>query len=70
MIGSKDIGLKNQTSDLFASLGMGTMFDCFQELGISPNFKEWLNITIMEGASSSAKVFIIQVVMRSGPGAE
>ena len=70
MIGSKDIGRKNQTSDLLASLGMGTMFACFQVLGISPNFNEWLNIDVMEGASSSAKVLSIQAVMRSGPGAE
>ena len=70
MIGSKDIGLKNQTSDLLASLDMGTMFECFQVLGITPNFKEWLNIDIMEGASSSAKVLSIQAVVRSGPGAE
>ena len=47
MIGSKEIGLKFQTSDLLASLGMGTMFECFKVLGITPNFKEWLNIAIM-----------------------
>ena len=70
IIGSKDIGQKNRTSDLLASLGMGTMFECFQVLGISPNFKEWLNIDVMEGSSSSAKVLSIQAVMRSGPGTE
>lgn len=42
-----DVDLKKQNSDLLASFGKGTMLECFQMLGILPNFKEWLNSEVM-----------------------
>ena len=67
MTGNSEMGLKKRTSSLELSLGIGTMLDIFQSVGILPDS---IKSETTEGAISSAKVFSIHVEMPSGPAAE
>ena len=70
LVTDSNMGLKNRTSFLKLSFGIGTMLDIFRSVGILPNSMDKLKSEVTEGAISSAKVFNIHEEMPSGPVAE